>query len=236
MILETEGIILHTLKYSESSVIAQIYTKDYGIGSYIMSNVRGTRSKMAFFQPLSIVSIQAYRKKNVKIHRLKEIAFQEICVDISSNIYKSAISLFIGEIVNKMFHEEEEHSEFYDYFKRFVLILEHEKTSFADLHILFLYQSTHFLGVYPHINYSENAPFFDIYKGCYTSVFSDSSIDKSKNLLVFKVWGCNSLDTILHINREERKFLLHTIIAYLDIHIHRIGNVKSLEILEKIFD
>jgi DNA repair protein RecO (recombination protein O) len=236
MIIETEGIVLHTIKYSESSVISQIYTKEFGIGSYIMNNARATRSKMAFFQPLSIISINAYRKPHEKIHRIKEISFQEICVAISTNIYKSTISLFVGEVVKKLFREEEQHKEYYDYFKRFVLILEHEQTSYADFHILFLYQTSHFLGIFPQMNYSETEPFFDLHTGSFTSVFTDNCVDKTKSLLVLKVLECNSLDTILQINRIERKVLLQTIIEYYSIHIHKIGVVKSLEILETIFN
>ena len=40
MIIKTRGIILRTVKYSETSVIADIFTEGAGLRSYIISGMR----------------------------------------------------------------------------------------------------------------------------------------------------------------------------------------------------
>ena len=45
MLATTEGIVLHTIKYGESSVIATIYTRDFGRQSYLVNAAHGKHSK-----------------------------------------------------------------------------------------------------------------------------------------------------------------------------------------------
>ena len=45
MLIKTAGIIFQTKKYSESSLIADIYTEEKGLRSYIISGVRSKKGK-----------------------------------------------------------------------------------------------------------------------------------------------------------------------------------------------
>ena len=56
MLNKTSGIILYTTKYADTSLIAKIYTSDFGLQSYIINGVRSkkSKSKATLFQPLSL--------------------------------------------------------------------------------------------------------------------------------------------------------------------------------------
>ena len=45
MLATTEGIVLHFIKYRESSVIATIYTRDFGRQNYLINSAYGKKSK-----------------------------------------------------------------------------------------------------------------------------------------------------------------------------------------------
>ena len=44
MFHKTKGIVLHTIKYSETSVIAKIYTEKLGLVSYMIKGVRSSKT------------------------------------------------------------------------------------------------------------------------------------------------------------------------------------------------
>ena len=104
MLVETDAIVLRTIKYSETSIIAHIYTEQYGKGSYLMNGVRKNHSKMAMFQPMSVVHLTAYRQKDpAHIHRIKDVSFVMVPTSIISNVVKSTVALFVGEFTDKVF-------------------------------------------------------------------------------------------------------------------------------------
>ena len=70
---KTEGIVFRTIKYSETSVIAGIYTEQFGLQSYIINSVRGkgkSNSKSSALAPLSVLNMEVYKKENKNINTL----------------------------------------------------------------------------------------------------------------------------------------------------------------------
>jgi DNA repair protein RecO (recombination protein O) len=65
MLSKTQGIVINYVKYKESSIIAKIYTKEFGIQSYIENGVRSARAKnkIALFQPLTLLDLVIYHKE-----------------------------------------------------------------------------------------------------------------------------------------------------------------------------
>ena len=59
MIEKDSGIVLHTFKYGDTGVIARIYTKRFGLLSFIVPGLRKARAKMQYnhFQPLAQLEI-----------------------------------------------------------------------------------------------------------------------------------------------------------------------------------
>lgn len=55
MLQKTVGIVLHTLKYNDTSNIVDIYTRENGRASFLVSVSRSRKSavKTVLFQPLS---------------------------------------------------------------------------------------------------------------------------------------------------------------------------------------
>ena len=69
----TNGICLHYYKYSESSVIAKIFTERYGMKSYIMKGVRKKKSKkkLNLLHSLNIVELEVSNNDKRQIQYMK---------------------------------------------------------------------------------------------------------------------------------------------------------------------
>ena len=60
MLNKTRGIVLHHIKYSETSIIATIYTEVFGRQSYIIKGIRNKKSKIKanILQPLFLLNME----------------------------------------------------------------------------------------------------------------------------------------------------------------------------------
>ncbi len=230
MIIKTEGFVFHAIKYSESSVIAHIYTKDYGIGSYIMNNVRGKRSKAAYFQPFSHVSFAAYKKDDANIHRIKEIQFKEIFVDLYADIAKVSLTQFLGEFLYKTVHSEEPNLGLYSFLEQKITELETtDKT--GDFHIRFLMQLMSFFGVRPENNYSKSNQHFDVTNGFFREFDNVECLSLEDSYIIHLLLS----DEKFALQKEKRSKILNIFLQYYKEHVHNFGTLKSLDVFQTIF-
>ena len=68
---KTEAIVIQSIRYGDSSLIVKMLTEEYGMQSYMVKGVYGSRSKFrpALFQNMTIldIAILTQRKINFKI-------------------------------------------------------------------------------------------------------------------------------------------------------------------------
>ncbi|MFT5925842.1 MAG: DNA repair protein RecO (recombination protein O), partial [Rubritalea sp.] len=65
MFVRTSAIVLSAIKYSESDLIARLYTRELGVQSFILKGIRKSRKgklRTAFFQPLTQLEIETQHK------------------------------------------------------------------------------------------------------------------------------------------------------------------------------
>ena len=74
MLYKTRGIALSYIRYKESSIIARIFTETFGMQSYIVNGIRSknAKTKIALFQPLTILDLVVYNNKKKDINRISE--------------------------------------------------------------------------------------------------------------------------------------------------------------------
>ena len=108
MIASTRGIVLHTTPYSDSTVIARIYTEEFGMRSYLVNRAHGKRSgtKARLLQPLFLVELVVYEKERSQLQRVKEIR-AEVHYRNNQDINRSSILLFLDEVMCHVVKEEE---------------------------------------------------------------------------------------------------------------------------------
>lgn len=231
MLKKTEGIVLHRIKYSETSFIVHIYTRNEGIASFIISNARSKRSQAAFFQPLHIVNFEYYCNSKSSLNRIKEISFAQVLTSLHQSIHKSSIAQFVSEFLYHTFSNKEENLEIYTFLRNFILSLDAQTSAYHNAHIDFLIDFSVLTGIEPHNNYCERLRFFDIVKGEFVA-FSSSSTCSANCSKVMSNALAKKQTTISNVERRE---LLQVLLQYYSLHTKKIEMTRTLSILESVF-
>ena len=142
MLVSTEGIVLHSIKYGESSLIVTIYTKAFGRQSYIINAARSKKSKnrAGILQPLFLVSLVSYQKHSREIQRIKEIKNEPTYQNIPFDIVKSTQVIFLGEMFYKTLVEQESSPEMFEFIKNSLLYFDLNEKGSANFHLWFLFR------------------------------------------------------------------------------------------------
>ena len=239
MISTTKGIVFHQLKYSETSIIAKIYTEKFGLQSYIIKGARRKKSKTApgLLQHLSLVELTANHKEKNNIHHLSEIRLVYHFTSIPFNIHKSSILLLINEILYRSIKEEEANAELFDFIYNALQWLDLRESGFANFHLVFLLQLSKYLGFFPKGIYTESSTYFNMESGCFEMQKPFHENYFKKNIASqFSQLSQVSFENMLEVslNNTSRNNLLNNIIEYYQLHIPNLGTPKSLKILKEV--
>ncbi len=241
MIYATKGIVLHHFDYSESSIIVKIYTELYGLQSFIIKGFKNNKSryKKALIQPLSIVEVVAYPNPKGEIHLIKEMVLYYHPKTLYLNIKKTAIVFFLNEIIYKSIKEQEPNQLLFRFILDSLIYLDDNTEKISNFNLFFIIQFTKYLGFFPEQNYSENCAFFNLIDGIYQpSIPNHNNYIDSYLAKTFFELSNESVESLhkLKISYNDRKILLIKICNYYEIHISGFKNLKTIEVLEKIFE
>ncbi len=97
MLDKTEGIVLKTTRYSESSVIATIFTKKHGVLSFMLQGIRSSKNKQKgnILQPLNMLNLEIYLKEQRNLNRIKEYTTSYIYKICSRILPNKALPFFV---------------------------------------------------------------------------------------------------------------------------------------------
>jgi DNA repair protein RecO (recombination protein O) len=239
VIEKTRGIFLHAVKYSETSLIASIYTEDYGRQSFIINGIHSKNSaaKASAFQPLYLLDIEIYYKAGREIHRLKNARIAYPYSTIPFDIRKSTQVLFLAEVLYKCLREEDPNPELFSFIYHSLTLLDLSETGINNFHIWFLFKLTRFLGIYPNQDNAGISNFFDLQNALFVShePLHNQFTDKQITLLFSKLFDVDSSSIqSLNYTQNERKLVLGKLLEFYKIHFDNLGEIKSLEVLKEV--
>lgn len=239
MLIKTKGICLHTTKYGESSVIAQVFTEEKGLQSYIISGVRARQPKVhaSLLQPMSMLDMVVYFRPDKTLFRTKEIRSAYTFQRIPFEIQRSSVCLFIAEVLLKVLRESEAQADLFPFIYDFALHLDTTEQSVANLPVYFLLWMTDFLGFQPerptfgapyYFDWTQGyflpeVPEHDEYSGAEVSMFLVALLDSSfANVAELKV------------SKETRSAALNALLDYLQGQMERFRGISSHRILAEV--
>lgn len=239
MITRTKGIVLHTVDFSETSVIAKIYTETYGMQSYMLNGVRKAKSKFNanLLQPLSLVELIAHQKENRDIQRVSEITSAPAFNNIPYDVAKSSLAFFIAEVLYKSIREEEANENLFQFLFQHIQLLDQIKTSCKQFHHYFLMQLTKHLGFFPHGNYDEEFFVFDMREGVYLPEFPPypEFFTSQQAALLFQISNTDfDAHQQIEMTTAARRELLNNILRYYELHALHGAKVNSHKVLEEV--
>lgn len=240
MIVKTKGIVLRTVKYSETSLILDLLTSELGLKTYIISGVRkkNARVNLGMLQPMNIIDIVAYNKESANINRIKEVKMEYVYQNLPFDIKKYSIGLFLIEIIGKSLKEKETNLDFFEFCKNSLIYLDQTNTNTSNFHLVFLIKMSDFLGFKPNSDYTTSSLYFDLREGKfirniphYVDYLNERETNDLKLILNVDLENSSSLS----FTREGKYKLLQNLILYYKIHLIDFGRIKTLEIFKSVF-
>ena len=241
MLIKTNAIVLSTLKYGDSSLIARCYCKELGLKSFMLKSILSSKKgqlKKSLFQPLNIITLITQVKNENKdgLHFIKEARIYFPLIEIPSDIKKNTVALFLSEVMGRVITEEGAPNQIlYHFLEKNIVFL--EQKGFSPLfHLKFMTDLSHHLGFYPNqSNLKED--YFDLESGCFCSSSSSKYVIGGDLVITLKkILGTNFEDlNHLKIPNSLRIKVLNVLVDYFNLHLHGIGKIKSLDILHEIF-
>lgn len=240
MISKTRAIILHVVKYSETSIILTLYTEEFGRQAFMLNGVRSIKSKQkaVAFQPLYLLEIDSYQKSNREIQRLKEYRVHPVFNSIPFDIVKSSISMYLAELMFKVINNEESDPELFEFIYDSLICFDQMEKGYANFHLWFAVNLMQYIGIKPENNYNKLNQWFDSRNGRFVSVrplISDTpDIEESYHLSLLLGLKFNQIEEF-SISGIQRFRLLKVINEFYRYHFDGLGELKSLKVLNEIF-
>lgn len=241
MHINTRAIVLHSTKYSETSIISKMFTEEMGVVSYMINGIRSTKgkNKAVLFQPATILEIQATQRENKSLQRLVE--YKRYCTyeSIPFDIRKTAVVQLLIEMLNRAISQTEANEELFLFIVESLLHIDKCHELNPDFHLIFLLKLTALFGFQPNGNYTSLTPLFDLKEGCYVSkaVLQDGVACFPHSSFISNLNAMEITEKISVIpNGKERNVVLQYLLQYFKYHIANFGNLKSPEVLKTIFE
>jgi DNA repair protein RecO (recombination protein O) len=220
MLHKTRGIVFRFTKYGETSIIVTLFTELFGLQSYIVNGVRSKsgKNKIALFQPLTLLDLVVYHREHANINRIKEVKCLYPYQTIPTDIKKSALAMFLIEVINKTVKEESHAQELCEFFIRSFITLDQMESRSENFHIVFLLKLSRMLGFgASHIN--------EVLGARVTSAENEvaiSSLIKSE------------YTDVVEIQNQQRREILDLVLKFYTDHIDNLGEMKSIQVLREI--
>ena len=217
-------------------MIVKCFTLSDGLKSYFVRDAFSSRKanqKIAYFQPLSILEIEANHKNKGTLEHFKEIRLAHAYQTISTDIVKSTIIIFLSEIIHHSIHEEEQNENLFDFLESALLWLD-AHDDMANFHLILMLEMTKFLGFYPD-NSEIDSTFFDAKDGIFSPFQGTNCLSEHETFLFKKLIDLKFDSHQKVFSANERQILLKTLLHYYTIHLDGFKKPKSLEVLKEVF-
>jgi len=157
MIIDTNAIVLHRMKYKDNSLIARLFTKEEGKISVIVNHASKQKDNLfGIIEPPNIIKLNYYKKKMGSLQTCKNASFLSNNLFIKKDILKLSTALAIVEIIDKTTPENDVNGNIYDLVDNMLELL--NKTNIKAELILsyFLLHIASQLGFMPNLHDEEN--------------------------------------------------------------------------------
>ena len=234
------GVVLNTVKYGDSSMVAQLLTDVGGRRSFMVQGVRsahGRGSKAALFQPMFAVEFEGLESSRMELHRFKEVHSGIILQSLPFDVRKSTVALFMAEVLYRLVKESEPNEPLFSFVWGSVEALDSIEEGVANFHLWFLANLSRFLGFSPGNEHCDGA-MFDMREGLFTRVrpLHDQVMDAQNAEILRDLLECDVRHLgEIGLNRSQRVGFLDAVLLYYGYHLEAVRAVRSIKILQEVF-
>ena len=251
MIVETEAVVLHAMKYGDTSKIVTLYSKKFGKIKVIAKGARSQKNKFgSSLEPMTISSVVLYKKEQRDLHFLSKSEIAVPITKLQDDAERMATGLALVELVNMVMHDEEGNKAVYDLLRQSLETIEKAERNHLNVLMAFMLNMFHFFGFGISLNSCtvckkslEELTIQSAHLRLSDGKFSCSNCSEGGGLGGVKIdWGVikslyflqtNGVEksTKLTLNHSAQNDMIAILESYLRYHIEGSRTLKSLSLL-----
>jgi|TARA_B100001079_G_scaffold61245_2_gene51905 DNA repair protein RecO (recombination protein O) len=232
LIVQTPAIVLKRFPYSDTSVIAHCFTRDYGkVGIMVRGAQRKKSPRSAYFQPANYLETLFYYKQNRNLYTLSKVSFIKNWIHFQDDLKRLSYALATVELVEKTIADHDPHENLFDELAATLSFFHHEETHFNLCFWYFELRLLQQLGFQPHLPERE-------FPGL---MLPDPNAGPNSRQILEYLIHANINDTSFRddisnqvVTAKDRRVIANYINANLEYHFDSCRNRKSLKILKQL--
>ena len=240
MLSKTKAIVLHSIKYGETRLIVDMFTRSHGRLSFIVSLPKTPRGgvRKQYFQPLTILETEVDVRPGAELHRLKSAGLGWTYESVTTEADKLAISLFLAEFLYYALRGEQRNEALYDYIEYSMKWLDGRRGDYANFHLVMLMRMSRLLGFYPNVEDYKEGSYFDLREGVFCEQrpmhrdFLDTNDAGRIRTMLRMDYGNMHLFRMTH---KERGRLIEVATLYYRLHLPDFPELRSLDVLREVY-
>ena len=240
MLTKTQAIVLHSLKYGETRLIVDMFTRSFGRQSFIVSIPKSSKSKFKkqLFQPLTILEIEVDIRPKLQLQKLSDVRLAIPFASVPFHPHKLSISLFVAEFLYHALRSEQRNELLYDYVENSIEWLDGQDGYFANFHLVFLMRLSRFLGFYPNLEHYEAGDYFDLRESVFIPqppVHRDFLFPEEARKVQLMMRMDYPTMHLFRMSHQERNRLLEVLLTYYRLHLPDFPEMKSIGVLQELY-
>ena len=236
-----QGIVLQSIRYGDTSLIVKVFTRSLGLRSYMVKGAfnRNSKSRAALFQNLHLINyVEAGKPNRSSLGYMKDVQLATVYQSIPFVMNKSAILMYVSELLSKTITEQEQNEPLYDFIERSMLWLDLVHQDYANFPLFFTLELTRHLGFYPKTNH-EAGYCFDMMEGSFAHDYPlhPYYFDAEDALLLSQLLNAGIDETCripLHVS--QRRALLDGLIVFMRLHAPVMNDFHSHQVLKTVLE
>jgi DNA repair protein RecO (recombination protein O) len=240
---KTKGIVLRTVKYGETSLIATLYTELFGIQSYLVNGVRTSTKrgpgKASLFQPAAVLDLLVYHNELKNLQRIREFGWGIVYKHIFSDILKNAVALYMVELLQKSIKQPEPNPDLYYFIEDSFLHLDSsEGRVLANFPLFFNLHLAGFFGFRIQDTYNEKNTILDLREGQFVPELPHHPdlLEGAQSYHAAQLLRVQQPAELyeLALNQETRRTLLQAFQTFYSWQIPEFGEMRTLSVLQTV--
>ena len=239
--------MLHSFKYGESRIIVDMFTKEAGRQSFILSmpKTQKGRLKKQYFQPMTLLEIEYDLRQRIQLQKLKDARLLTAYTSIPFSSEKLAISFFIAEFLYHALRSEQQDVLLFNYISDSMQWLDIATANYANFHLTFLMHMSRFLGFYPNLEVRGEKSevrgqnmLFDLREGrfCMMAPLHRDFLQPQEAGLIHQLMRMDFPTMhLFQLSHQDRNRITEVLLRYYRLHIPQFPELKSLSVLQELW-
>ncbi|MBL7755098.1 MAG: DNA repair protein RecO [Chitinophagaceae bacterium] len=239
MLASTSALVLRTIKYGDSGLISTLYTRRYGLQSYLLQGIRSSRKQegAGMYQPGMLLQAEVYHTPNKNLQRIREAHVAYYYQHIPGDILRTGLVLFFCEVLFRCIQEPEPNDEWFDFIDAaFRQVDVADAGSLRNMAVWFCLQWARHMGFGFQNTFSATDSSLDLQNGrfcTHAELESSHFIEGDEARYISEIYPMPVV-TGTEAAPGLRQQALHSVLWYLRLHIPHLGTLKSVDVLHDL--